>query len=576
MEINEKSENTMNNSASSFNNILLQKINHKPLIVSHIFSYMKNEPYKFINIIEKDKNLKDSMNSHFFQVNKNCNNLSHDLIQNLKTIKFCSNIKLKIIEYLERNEILYNKSFESYCYKNIRDPSFILYKSKYYLDRIKAENNSNIELIDDSFSVISDIIFNEQKIFQLTYLPYENDRYIDSNFLYKNKNKIEEINELYCIIDDNEYYKNNNFPEINKKIIINDIYFIYIKGNKKLNIFNAIKQYLQLLNKNTVKQITLGNNFFFIDYNNINYNEDEKYISCEKMPIMEMLNYAFINNRKLTNLIAENVVIKYEMINNDLLGDKLRIFFGLYFIFEKQKIHNFIILNNDMLLNYEDNKDYIENNKGDILILKFDDFSQIDFAKIKAYKEKAKISYILFYMNQKYIFSSNVEKTKNFIFNYYNNFDFYNFKNDLISSAKIYYFITQKISSDLLFLSDEYNYFSFKNYQNSRDIFNIFVLTTKTALVTKGIFKHKDISDIKSYIKEYFHENNRYPYEDTLTILLRAFPPKNKKDKNNRYKKKKKTFAKKINEKKLIENEIYEDNFYSEDYELEDYEINNE
>ena len=227
------------------------------------------------------------------------------------------------------------------------------------------------------------------------------------------------------------------------------------------------------------------------------------------MPIMEMFNYAFINNKKLTNLIAENIVIKYEMINNDLLGDKLKIFFGLYFIFEKQKIDRLIILNNDMLLNYKDNKDNLEKVKGDILILKFDDFLQIDFAKIKAYKEKAKISYILFYMNNKYIFSSNVEKTKNFIFNYYNNFDFYNFKNDLISSAKIYYFITKKISSDLLFLSDEYKNISFKNYQSSRYTFNIFLLTTKIALITKGVFNDKDIDNI-SYIKEYFYGKNCY------------------------------------------------------------------
>ena len=333
MKTNKEPENKINNSSSKFNNILLQKINHKPLIASHIFSYMKNVPYKFINIIEKDKKLKDSMNSIFFQVNKNCNNLSHDLNQNLETIQFCSNIKSKIKEYLDRNEILYNKSFESYCNQNAKDPSFILYKTKYYLDRIKAENNSNIKLIDDSFNEISDIIFNEQKIFQLTYLPNENDKYIDAKFLYKNKNNIKEIKELYCIIDDNEYYKNNNFPEINKETILNDIYFIYIKGNKNINIFNAIKQYLQLLNKNIIKQITLGNNFFFIDYRNININinKDEKYISCEPMPIMEMLNYAFINNKKLTNLIAENIAIKYEIINNDLLGDKLKIFFGLYF-----------------------------------------------------------------------------------------------------------------------------------------------------------------------------------------------------------------------------------------------------
>ena len=228
-----------------------------------------------------------------------------------------------------------------------------------------------------------------------------------------------------------------------------------------------------------------------------------------------------------------------------------------------------------MFLYNENNKDYLENLKGDILILQFSDFSQIDFVKIKAYKEKAKISYILFYMNKKYISSENVEKTKNFIFNYFNNFDFYNFKNDLISSAKIYYFITKNISSDLLFLSDKYKNISFKGYQSSRDIFNIFLLTTKIALFTKGVFKDTDIDDIKSYLKEYFHENNRYLYEDILTILLRIYPPKNKnKDKNViKYKnKKKKNFAKKINEKLLIENEIYEENYYSE--EDEDYEIN--
>ena len=508
MKTNEESENKTNYSSPSLDNtLLLQKINHKPLIISHIFSYMKNETYKFINIIEKDKKLKDSLNSCFFHVNKNSNNLSHELNKNLITIKFFTNIKLQIKEYLDRNEILENKLFELYLNNNIKDPSFILYKAKYYLDRIKEKNNSDIKLIDDPSTVISDIIFNvifnEEKISQLAYLPKENSNYIDANFLDKNKNKITEINELYCIIDDNEYYNNNNFPEIDKEIILNDIYFIYIKGNKKINIFNAIKKYLKLLNKNTIKQITLGNNFFFIDSSNINnkilYYLDKKFISCETMPIMEMFNYAFINNKKLTNLIAENIVIKYEMINNDLLGDKLKIFFGLYFIFEKQKIDRLIILNNDMLLNNKDNKDNLEKVKGDILILKFDDFSQIDFGKIKAYKEKTKIQYILFYMNNKNNSSANVEKTKNFIFNYYNNFDFDYSKNNFISSPY----------SDISFLSNEYKNISFKKYKILNDIFNIFLLTTKIALITKGVFNDKDIDNI-SYIKEYFYGKNCY------------------------------------------------------------------
>ena len=81
---------------------------------------------------------------------------------------------------------------------------------------------------------------------------------------------------------------------------------------------------MKLLNKNTIKQITLGNNFFFNDSSNINNNNldylVEKFISCETMPIMEMFNYAIINNKKLTNLIAENIVIKYAIKKGAVLN----------------------------------------------------------------------------------------------------------------------------------------------------------------------------------------------------------------------------------------------------------------
>ena len=99
MQTNNIPENTINNYQIIFNNIL-QKINHKPLIISHIFSYMRNEPHKFINIIEKDKKLKDSLNLIFSSVKKNFNDLNHELIENIELIKYCSYIKSKIKEYL--------------------------------------------------------------------------------------------------------------------------------------------------------------------------------------------------------------------------------------------------------------------------------------------------------------------------------------------------------------------------------------------------------------------------------------------------------------------------------------------
>ena len=70
-----------------------------------------------------------------------------------------------------------------------------------------------------------------------------------------------EIDVLYCIIDDNEYYL-DNIPRINKNIVIYELYFIYIKGIKDINIYNAIEKYLNVLNKKNIKQITFGN--FFI------------------------------------------------------------------------------------------------------------------------------------------------------------------------------------------------------------------------------------------------------------------------------------------------------------------------
>ena len=217
-------------------------------------------------------------------------------------------------------------------------------------------------------------------------MPYNETEYKDSEFFYNNQNNIKEIDELYCIIDDNEYYKQKNLIKINKNIIINDVYFIYIKGNKNINIFNAIKEYLIILKENTFKQISLGCNLFVVDWNDKEKNNDYKLY--DKIPIVQMVNYALINNKALTNLIPEKLPIKLKWFSFNSLGTKLKVILGLFLIFEKQAIDGFVVLNSNMFLNNEQDKTYkniedMEKITGNALIIKFKDFNNIVLHKIK-------------------------------------------------------------------------------------------------------------------------------------------------------------------------------------------------
>ena len=77
-----------NDKDSQYNyNSILQKINHKPLLVATIFSYIKDEPFKFLHIIEKDQVLKESINSQFFNVKKN-NLFSKEINDNIGLLLF--------------------------------------------------------------------------------------------------------------------------------------------------------------------------------------------------------------------------------------------------------------------------------------------------------------------------------------------------------------------------------------------------------------------------------------------------------------------------------------------------------
>ena len=266
-----------------------------------------------------------------------------------------------------------------------------MYISQLYFDLIKSDK----KLISvPPISALIDIAFNEEEKnpkINITYLPYLNDKYIDGYFIYKNlrnENNIKEISVLFCIIDDNEYY---NYPlsKLKKEIIINEVYFIYIKGNKKINIFDAIEKYLTILNKNIIKQITLGNGFFS---------------PVRKMPIYEVINEAFIKNKNFSVQSSTLVKFNIKKVGGNEAVIKQRIYFIIYKLFEKAKIEGAIILDHKT---YKNNIHYFKQNQyitGNVLIVKLYDNSYLsdnNFMTIHDELMNCDIPYVIYYLSQK-------------------------------------------------------------------------------------------------------------------------------------------------------------------------------
>jgi hypothetical protein len=240
---------------------ILNKIKHKPIIIEFIFSYIRNNPLPIFILIEKDKKLKNDINSFFISTKKN-NYLSNAINYNINAIQ---NFKL-YQDILVGQDICYVNIFAEYIMENNAFPSFINFKTKYILKKIYGEDKAystfnNISEVYDLNNIHYKLIKNVKNI-QLAYLPkiinekkkinYDGS-YIDENIII-NKNSLgQEIDVLYCIIDNNEYYK--YVQPIKDYIKINKIYFIFVKGNKNINIYHAIINYLNKINASTIKEI---------------------------------------------------------------------------------------------------------------------------------------------------------------------------------------------------------------------------------------------------------------------------------------------------------------------------------
>ena len=88
---------------------ILNKINHKPLIMEHIYSFAKNRPYILLHLISNDDLLKTSLKNTFDNSLKE-NNLSREINININDYILYRKINEKLGQcYLElKSNILEN------------------------------------------------------------------------------------------------------------------------------------------------------------------------------------------------------------------------------------------------------------------------------------------------------------------------------------------------------------------------------------------------------------------------------------------------------------------------------------
>ena len=373
---------------------LLLKIKHKPLIIGNLFSYLTKKPCIYFKLIEEDKLLKNKINTIFYTGKKN-NDLSDILKTNINYILAYKNFKNSFnFKIIDKSSFFEEKNFEIYS-----DPSIISFLAKELLDKINKENNKSINYIPPSFSGMEEIInhiFEKQKSIQLVYLPkfniktkliYSDGLYIENNLIKNSLNQ--EIDTLYCIIDDNQFY--NQIIPIKNNIKIKKIYLIYIKGNKIINIYHAIKKYLSIVNNKYIEEIIFGEGFFKLE--KIYFNDNNKKNYYYKFPLLEFLKEeVFINKKiiKVNSLHKIKININFKNCYNYL------IFLGISLLFENANINGVITIDSKLFKN----SDYEYIQPKNILLIKIHNLLFLEnnsFMKIiNQYINNKSLSIILF------------------------------------------------------------------------------------------------------------------------------------------------------------------------------------
>ena len=144
---------------------ILNKINHKPIIMENIYSFSQNRPYILLHLISNDLLLKSSMKNTFDNAKK-VNNLSKDINDNINNYIFYR----KILEILkEKTEKIISNIFKGELKLNslIKNSKEVKSKNEILNDILNdIVNNScydmNIEVdfIDKNYKSIKNNLIN--------------------------------------------------------------------------------------------------------------------------------------------------------------------------------------------------------------------------------------------------------------------------------------------------------------------------------------------------------------------------------------------------------------------------------
>ena len=361
--------------------IMLRKIQHKPLIMSLIYSYAQKRPYILLHLISSDNVLKESLKNTFNSVKKN-NNLPKEIITNIKNYITYRKIRDKLSEKLKEIKIkIFNKNKEL----NIID-------EKLKTNDIFNSINDREEFINTIFKDNEDLIDNlidknysktKIKLLELYYSNYS--KIFDKEHSYYNKlpNKVKPFFTIDTHIYQSKFLtdyktlipKKNNGQFFND-IIKRDIAKIkYILKDVTKDILNSlsyydfvtsessvIRAYFKLLNKEQ-KILFIDLVYYFYYYENP--------ILLKTLNVIDFNRFS-LSTKKLRESYQKN-------IDNDDI-----------------KINNLLSLNN---FEYSVSSEIINNsefenfNKDDLINFSFDYFSSLDnFFIYNLQKEKKNIN----------------------------------------------------------------------------------------------------------------------------------------------------------------------------------------
>ena len=372
---------------------ILYKINHKPLLIGKIFEFSLQRPFILFQLIEKSKYLKDkieelkiSKKNDFTKEDNNIYSLFFDILKFNES--FEEIMSKKIIIDKEEKSYFVTKPNINLLYEEILQELFNEFKI--YLPK-KASNFFAGALLEycmnKPFISLSINLFTKENNSDFNFEFTEDD--LDINYL-KYINKKENINVIknqrikLCINIYNRYYNKEKIKGMNVKGYYTNIDLI---NNLKIKEIHFIRpsfyeNYIieKIFNKNgMIEELKIMFNFL----KNIKYPEEItlvqfsdniiKNISLMKNEISNMLGLNSLNdndegnNNKINDyLLFKN--LKYIGVNANLMNmDIKRIMFNI-FHYKLFFISYRDIMNNNIIKNYENNKESLFIEEGAIYI----------------------------------------------------------------------------------------------------------------------------------------------------------------------------------------------------------------